>query len=46
MVLLVLRLYSVCDRISNEYGTVCGLRIRRGHQSIMRKTTPVPVSQP
>jgi hypothetical protein len=46
MVLLVLRLYSISDGIFNEYGTVGGMRICRGNQSTIRKTTPVPVCPP
>jgi hypothetical protein len=40
--LTVIRPYSVCNRI-NECGTVNGVRIGRGNQSIRRKTAPVPI---
>jgi hypothetical protein len=38
--LLVLRLYSIDDRMVNECGTVGGMRISRGNWSTWKKKTP------
>jgi hypothetical protein len=40
--LSVSRLYSISDRMSNEYGAVGGMRIGRGSQSTPRKPAAVP----
>jgi hypothetical protein len=40
------RLYSVGDRMINEYGAVGGMRIGRGNRSNWRKPTPLPLRPP
>jgi hypothetical protein len=36
-----LKLYTVNDRIINEFGAVCGISIGRGSPSTRRKPTPI-----
>jgi hypothetical protein len=44
--LAVSRLYNVGDRMINEYGAVCGMRIGRGNRSIRRKLVQIPLCSP
>jgi hypothetical protein len=32
--------FSVDDKMINEYGTIAGMRIFKGHRSTWRKTAP------
>jgi hypothetical protein len=36
-------LYSVDDKLINEYGAVCGMKIGRRNRSTQRKLAPVPI---
>jgi hypothetical protein len=44
--LSVLKLYIINDRMINEYGAICGMRICRGNQGIQRKPTTVSLCLP
>lgn len=35
--------YSIDDRVINEYGVVDGMRIGRGNRNTRRKLAPVPL---
>lgn len=40
-VLTVMRLYSIDDRIVNEYGVVCEVKVGKRNRNIRRKPAPV-----
>jgi hypothetical protein len=44
--LSVLRLYSVDDRMVNEYGAVGGLKVGRGNRITRRKAALLPLCPP
>jgi hypothetical protein len=46
MTLSFYKLYSVGDRMINEYEAVGGMRITKGHHSISRKPAPVSFPSP
>jgi hypothetical protein len=46
MMLSVSKLYSLNDKMINEYGAVGGIKVDRWNQSMQRKVLPLPLSAP
>jgi hypothetical protein len=46
MMFSVLKLYSISDKMINEYGTVDGINVGRWNQSTQRNPLPLQLSPP